>query len=118
MEEGITLNDVAKVIVIVFIAGLVIGGIVLAWMNILGPAFNQLDYNLFNNSAQHIQAVANQIQTDCTQLPTYKTGSAAYKAVEQDIDHNLGQVSSVKVLNLSPATQACVNQAEQDVQHP
>ena len=107
------LNELAQVGIILLVAGLLIGSIVLTWINVLGPAFNQAEYNNFNNSPQHLGAIAQQFSRDCLQIaqandPTTK------KALEQDIYQASSTVDLSKV-EMPDTTRACVNSAIGDV---
>lgn len=115
MENEVTLSTAAKWIVAVFIGGLIIGGIILAWVNILGPAFNQADYNLYNNSSQHLQAVAQKFSDDCLQLAQAKDLTAK-KAIEQDI-YQVASTVDLNRVQMPASTRVCVNQAIYDVTH-
>jgi len=115
-EDEVELAYWLKWIIYGFVACLLIGALVLAWVNILGPAFNQLDYNLFNNSAQHTNAVAQKFSDDCLQLAQAKD-TTTKKAIEQDIYQVASTVDLTKI-QMPDTTRSCVNQAIQDVTHP
>ena|SRR5258707_13940344 len=109
------ISIIPRAIVAVFVGGLIIGGIVLAWIFILGPAFNQANYQQFNNSPQHLNAVAGKFSDDCQQLAEAKT-SVAKKAIEQDIYLNASTVDLNEV-QMPDVTRSCVNQAIYDATH-
>lgn len=115
MEEDFDMSDIAKWIAYIFIGGLIIGAIVLAWINVLGPAFNQADYNLYNNSSQHLQAVAQKFSDDCLQL-SEATDPTAKKAIKQDI-YSVASTVDLTRVQMPDTTRACVTQAIYDVTH-
>ncbi len=115
MEDEATLSTAAKWIVVIFLGGLVIGGIILAWVNILGPAFNQASYNLYNDSPQHLQAVAQRFSDDCLQIAGTKD-TTARKALEQDI-YQVSATVHVDKVEMPDVTRACVTQAIYDATH-
>jgi hypothetical protein len=107
------LNDFAKLCVGIFVGGLFIGAIGLGWIFILEPAFNQATYNNFNDSPQHVQAVAQKFSDDCLQL-SQTTDTVSRKAIEQDI---YGEAATVhlNLVDMTDGTRSCVNQAIADV---
>lgn len=105
--------DLGKLALRVFIAGLVIGAIILGWFFILGPLFNRADYNTYNNSPQHINAIAQRFGNDCLQLAE-TSDPVARKAIEQDI-YQASETVTVSQMDLPDGTRACVNKAIQDV---
>jgi hypothetical protein len=107
------LNDLAQVGIMLLVVGLLIGTIILAWVNVLGPAFNQAEYNTFNNSPQHLGAVAQQFSRDCLQL-AQATDPTTKKALEQDIYQASSTVDLSKV-EMPDTTRTCVNSAISDV---
>lgn len=116
MDEDITFNDVVKWCVIGFLILCLVTALILAWVNIFGPMFNQADYNNFNTSPTHLNAVAQKFSDDCVQLAQAKD-STTRKAIENDIY----SVASTVVLNnvqMPDTTRSCVNSAIYDVQHP
>lgn len=106
----------AKAALGVFIAGLVLGAIVLAWVTILGPQFNRADYNNWNSSPQHIQAVSQKFTDDCTVLAQTKDAQSR-KAIENDIVSTASTVD-LKEVQMPDWTRACVNRAIQDINNP
>ncbi len=115
MEDEEIAASFVKWIVYGFIACLLLGALVLAWMNILGPAFNQLDYNLFNNSAQHTNAVAQKFSDDCLQLAQARD-TTTRKAIEQDI-YQVSSTVDLSKIQMPDATRQCVQKAIYDVTH-
>jgi hypothetical protein len=99
----------------VFIGGLLIGFLILGWIFILGPYFNQADYNNFNNSPQHLNAVAQKFSDDCLQL-SETTDVTSRKAIEQDI-YQVASTVDLSRVQMPDATRSCVNQAIKDVTH-
>lgn len=112
MEE---IDDVARVWIALFIGGLLIGALILGWVYILGPAFNQASYNNFNNSPQHLNAVAQKFSDDCLQLAS-TTDNTSRKAIEQDI-YQVASTVDVNQVQMPDTTRACVTRAIQDVTH-
>jgi hypothetical protein len=107
------LNGYAQVAFMVLVAGLLIGAVILAWIDVLGPAFNQADYNNFNNSPQHLGAVAQQFSRDCLQI-AQASDPTTKKAIEQDIYQAASTVDLSKV-DMPDTTRACVSSAISDV---
>lgn len=103
-----------KLIVGAVIAIVLVSGLVLAWVTYFGPLFNQADYNNFNSSQQHLNAVAQKLGDDCLQLAEQPQNKQAIEqAIYQDVQGvNLAQ------LNIPDSTRSCVNQAITDVTHP
>src|SRR6266704_4698108 len=81
MEDEI---DLLRIGAWVFVVGLVIGFVILGWIYLLGPLFNQANYNNYNSSPQHINAVVQKAADDCQQL-AQTTDKTSRKAIEQDI---------------------------------
>lgn len=106
-------EDTAKSVATIFVAGCIILALILAWINIFGPLFNQADYNNFNNSAQHLNAVAGRFSTDCEQLAA-TSDPVARKAIEEDIYQNASTVDLNRV-QMPDTTRVCVTQAITDV---
>ncbi len=109
------ISIIPRAIVAVFVGGLIIGGIVLAWIFILGPAFNQASYQQFNNSPQHLNAVAQKFSDDCLQLAEAKDATSR-KAIEQDIYLNASTVN-VNQVDMPDTTRQCVERAIFDATH-
>lgn len=107
------MSDLSKLLAGIFIAGLIIGGIILSWYAILGPAFNRADYNNFNTSPQHVQAVSQRFADDCQQLAE-TSDSVAKKAIEQDI-YQLASTVDLSTIQMSDGVRTCVNRAISDV---
>lgn len=98
-----------------FIAGILIGAIVLGWIFVLGPWFSQADYQQFNNSPQHINAVAQKFSDDCQQLAE-TSNPTARKAIENDI-YQVASTVTLGMVQMPDATRMCVNQAIYDATH-
>lgn len=107
------ISDAAKWTIGIFVAGCLILAIVLAWINIFGPLFNQADYNNYNTSPQHIQAVAQKFSDDCQQLAE-ATDATTRKAIENDI-YQLASTVDLKLVQMPDTTRSCVNQSIADV---
>jgi hypothetical protein len=97
------------------IGGLLLGVAVLVWIMVLGPLFNQADYNNFNNSPQHIQAVAQKFSDDCLQLAQTHDATAR-KAIENDI-YSVAATVDLSKVQMPGTTRSCVEQAISDVTH-
>lgn len=108
-----SLNSFAQACIALCIAGLLIGMIALIWVSVLGPGFNQAEYNTFNNSPQHLGAVAQQFSRDCLQL-AQATDPVTKKALKQDIYQAASTVDLSKV-DMPTTTHTCVNHAMSDV---
>lgn len=107
------LEEWGQGIAVLFLGGLLIGGCILGWVYILGPAFNNAEYNNFNNSPQHINAVAQKASDDCEQLAG-TTDKVVRKAIEEDIYQVVSTVDLSKV-QMPDTTRKCVNSAISDV---
>ena len=107
--------DLGKWLLRLFFIGLAVGTIVLGWVFILGPLFNQADYNNFSSSPQHVQAVAQKFSDDCLQLASTKDPTSR-KAIENDI-YNVASTVDLKTVQMPDTTRTCVNQAIYDVTH-
>ncbi len=97
----------------VFVAGLMIGLCVLGWMFWLGPMFNEVNYNNFNSSPTHMNAVAQKFSDDCLQIAN-TTDTTAKKALEQDINYEAATVDLSKIV-MPDSVRSCVNAAINDV---
>lgn len=107
--EDWDLSDWAKV----FAVGCALLICILGWIYIFGPLFNQADYNNYNNSPQHVNAIAQRFANDCMQIAE-TNDPAAKKAIEQDI-YSQASTVDVKSMQMPDAVRACVDQAIQDV---
>lgn len=83
------------------------------WMNTFGPWQNRVQYNIFNSSPQHVQAIAAQFSRDCEQ-ESLTTDPVAKKAIEEDI-YQASVTVNMKDMVLAPGVLACVNKAIHDV---
>jgi predicted negative regulator of RcsB-dependent stress response len=108
-------NEFGKGIVMVFIIGLAIGLCFLGWAYFLGPLSNNVQYNNFNSSPAHMNAVAQKFSDDCLQIAT-TTDSTAKKALEQDIYQEAATVDLTKI-DIPDDVRSCVNTAISDVNH-
>jgi hypothetical protein len=113
-EEGITFEDVMRWAMIILVIGLIVGAIFLVWVEILGPAFNQANYQNFNSSPQHLQAVAGQFSRDCLQLDETQDVTSR-KAIEQDI-YQASSTVALDRIQISSTTRTCVNTAIADIE--
>ncbi len=112
MEE---IDDVAKAWLAVFIGGLLVGLLIVGWIFILGPLLNQAEYNNYNNSPQHLNAVAQKLSDDCLQL-SQTSDPTAKKAVEQDI-YQVTSTVDINQVQMPDTTRSCVMRAIHDVSH-
>src|SRR5258707_1029913 len=112
-EENIRTSDVGKWILYIFLGGLLIGFIILGWVKILGPMFNAADYNNYNNSPQHLNAVSQKFADDCQQL-VETSDPVAKKAIENDI-YQVASTVDLNEVQMPDTVRACVNHALQDV---
>lgn len=112
MEEDI-IPDSARILLVIFVVGLLIGAVILGWMFILGPLFNQADYTNYNNSSQHLQAVAQKASDDCLQL-AQTTDQTSRKAIENDI-YQVTSTVNLSEVQMPDSTRACVTHAIADV---
>lgn len=104
---------VVRFIAYMFVFGLLIGLCILGWMYWLGPLFNQTDYNNFNTSPTHINAVAQKFSDDCLQLAS-TTDPTTRKAIEQDINYEAATVN-LTTMTMPQSVRTCVNKAINDV---
>jgi len=95
------------------IGGLAIGLMIAVWAFILGPIFNQTDYNNFNSSPTHLNAVAGRFSDDCQQIAE-ATNATEKKAIENDIYQTASTVN-LNDVSMPDYVRTCVNQAIQDV---
>jgi hypothetical protein len=105
--------DIGKILWWVFWIGLALGLIIFVWVTLLGPLFNQADYNNFNTSPTHINAVAQKFSDDCLQLAS-TTDPQSRKAIENDIYSEAATVDMSKIV-LTDNIRTCVNRAIRDV---
>lgn len=112
MEEGNTFT-VLKLFVYIFVIGILIGVILLGWELILGPAFNKADYNNFNTSPQHLNAIAQKFADDCQQI-AMATTPLEVKAIENDI-YSLASTVDLSTIRMPASVRTCVNKAIDDV---
>lgn len=110
MEE---IHEGIKSWVVAFFVGCAILLLILGWFTFFGPLFNRADYNTFNNSPQHLQAVAQKFADDCQQLAT-TTDPVAQKAIEQDI-YQVASTVDVNAVQMPDGVRACVNRSIQSV---
>ncbi|HYT33860.1 MAG TPA: hypothetical protein VEL69_02395 [Ktedonobacteraceae bacterium] len=106
---------IPKAWLLTLVAGFLIGFLILLWMFVLGPLFNQVEYNNYNNSPQHIQAVAQKFSDDCLQISEAKD-PVTVKAIEQDI-YSVAATVDLNLVHMPDATRACVDKALKDVTH-
>lgn len=97
----------------VFVVGCLAGLCVLGWAYWLGPLANQVDYNNFNSSPTHMNAVSQKFSDDCLQLAS-TTDTTAKKAIEQDINYEAATVDLSK-LDMPSSVRSCVANAMNDV---
>lgn len=107
------MSDFGKLCAGIFIAGLIIGGIILGWITILGPAFNRADYNNFNTSPQHLQAISQRFADDCQQIAE-TSDPVAKKTIEQDI-YQLASTVDLSHVQMPDGVRSCVTRSINDV---
>lgn len=112
MEDNTGFN-IVKLWVYIFIGGLLIAGLFLGWELLLGPAFNRADYNNFNTSPQHANAVAQKFADDCQQI-AMATTPLEVKAIENDI-YSLASTVDLNTIQMPTSVRTCVNKAINDV---
>lgn len=105
--------DIPKYWLYAFIVGGLILLLILGWMTILGPAFNHADYNNYNTSPQHVNAIAQRFADDCQQ-ESETTDPVAKKAIEQDI-YQMASTVDVQSMQMPTGVRSCVNKAINDV---
>lgn len=108
-------EEFLKLVWRVFAGGILIGVLILAWFFVLGPWFSRVDYQQFNNSPQHLNAVAQKFSDDCQQLAE-ATDATTRKAIENDI-YTVASTVDLHEVQMPDATRACVNQAIADATH-
>jgi hypothetical protein len=87
--------------------------LVLFWFTVFGPLFNRADYNNYNNSPQHVNAVAQRFADDCQQIAE-TSDPVAKKAIEQDI-YQLSATVDVQSMQMPDGIRSCVNKSINDV---
>lgn len=113
MDDDLTPASLFRWWLYLLVGGLLIGLLFLAWAYLLGPLSNQVDYNNYNSSPQHINAVVSRFADDCQQLA--ETGDpTTQKAIEQDIYQQAAGIDLSHV-QMPESTRACVNHAITDV---
>lgn len=112
MDDDIA-GGIARLWVYLFVGGLLVGLLFIGWAYLLGPLSNRVDYNNFNSSPQHIQAVAQKFADDCEQL-AQTSDPVVRKAIEQDI-YQVASTVDLSQVQMPDGTRACVNHAITDV---
>lgn len=102
-----------KVIAWVFVGGCAVLLCILGWVYIFGPLFNQADYNTYNNSPQHVNAIAQRFADDCQQL-SETNDPTSRKAIEQDI-YQMSSTVDITSMQMPDGVRSCVNRAISDV---
>lgn len=106
-------EDWTKFLVGLFAVGCGILLCILGWVYVFGPLFNQADYNTYNNSQQHVNAIAQRFANDCMQLAE-TSDPVAKKTIEQDI-YSQASTVDVEAMQMPYPVRACVNRAINDV---
>lgn len=101
-----------KLWVYLTLGGLAVGVMILLWITVLGPAFNQADYHNFNTSPQHLNAVTQKFADDCQQLAESHDATTR-KAIEQDI-YQVASTVDLNQIQMPDGTRACVKKAITD----
>jgi hypothetical protein len=107
------MTSVGKLWLYIFVGGLLIGLLFLGWITILGPEFNKADYNNFNSSSQHMQAISQRFADDCQQIAE-TSDPVAKKAIEQDI-YQISSTVELNTVQMPTGVRSCVNKAISDV---
>jgi len=90
-------KDLVKFFVLTGAGLFLLLSIILAASGFFGPLFNQVDYNNFNSSPMHQNAVSSEVNNECLQLAE-ATDSVTKNALEHKIYND---TSTVDVNNLS-----------------
>lgn len=105
------LKDLPKQWVIGFAWFAAILLLILGLFTLFAPLFNRADYNAFNNSPQHVNAVALRFADDCRQLAeTPVQDTVARNGIEQDIYQNAATVD-INAMQMPNGVRSCVNAA-------
>ena len=96
----------------VFLSGCALLLCVLAWIFIFGPLFNHVDYNNYNTSPQHVNAIAQRFADDCQQIAE-TSDPVAKKAIEQDI-YQMSSTVDITTMQMPSGVRSCVNRAIND----
>ena len=107
LEEG-------KTWVWIFLSGCALMLCIFWWVYVFGPLFNRADYNNFNSSQQHLQAVAGRFSDDCQQIAESRSDVVTVRAIEQDIYQNAKGVD-LNAVDMPDGVRSCVNKAMSDV---
>lgn len=105
--------DTPKQWLLAFFAGCAVLLLILGWFTIFGPLFNRAAYNSYNNSSQHVNAVAQRFADDCEQIAE-TSDPVAKKAIEQDIYEEASTVD-VQQMQMPDGVRVCVDKALSDV---
>ena len=109
------LDELGHALIILLLVGLGVGSIVLAWIFILGPAFNNAEYQQYQTSPTHINAVVSHIQNDCNQQLPGTTGPVKL-AIERDIVNQAGSIDLAQPhTGLTSDDLTCIATAKQDI---
>lgn len=106
--------DIPKYWLVTFFVGCAFLLLLLAWITIFAPLFNQADYNNFNSSQQHLQAIAGKFADDCQQIAESHNDPIAIKAIEQDI-YQTAKGVDLDSVDMPSGVRSCVNKAMNDV---
>lgn len=98
-----------------FWIGLGIGAIVLLWIFLLGPLYNQVFYQQYQTDPTHVNAVVMKIQDDCNMQLPGTTGSTRL-AIERDIVDQAGSINlNQPNTDLTSDDRTCIDNAKQDI---
>jgi type II secretory pathway component PulM len=103
------MSDIPKSFVVVASIGTLALLLILFWFTVFGPLFNRADYNNYNSSTQHINAIVQRFADDCQQIAETNDPTAK-KAIEQDI-YQMASTVDVKSMQMPDGVRSCVNQA-------
>lgn len=102
----------------VWLLGAIVGLVVLGWCAALGPLANYVAYRNYQTSPEHVQAIAQQLTEECTQLAETPASDATGRlAYERQVVYLVGTVD-YGTMDLSPPTRACVVQSFRDLNRP
>jgi hypothetical protein len=101
----------------VYIGTLIIIGVLvlvgLGFTMVFGPMFNQVDYNNYNSSPQHVQAIVQMASNDCEQLASAKDTQDRL-AIERHI-YSITNTIDIDKAQMPDDVRSCINSARSDV---
>jgi hypothetical protein len=97
----------------IFLSGCALLLCILGWVYVFGPLFNHVDYNNYNTSPQHLQAIAGKFSDDCQQIAESQNDPGAVKAIEQDI-YQTAKGVDLNAVEMPSGVRSCVTKAMND----